>query len=140
LLSFVEGNGATSVDFSPVRGGPRNHSLKPHPEQRAQAKDAIEQLVTLKQDGARVETPVARLHRMIPFLFPEENDPDVVVASTLSGNATHCVAPLRDMHICPSGNVRFCSTLPAISSLKQMSLGDLARGSWRTDMPDGDLL
>ena len=124
LVDWAVANGATSIDFSPVRDGtPEVQSvLWIHRSDDKSLHEAVARLLELKRNGAPIETEDSKISSW-PAHFRGE---------TVVPTMAPCRVGLRNYCILPDGRVRTCWMYPDIgsvvcSSAREIWEGDTAR-------------
>jgi radical SAM protein with 4Fe4S-binding SPASM domain len=120
LVDWAKRVGATTIDFSPVRLRTVDTELWIRQESDLKMlRQIVETLITMKQDGAPIETSNERLRT-----YPEH-----FLGKKIHPSVSPCRVALRNYHIMPNGDVSTCWFYPIIGNVKKHS----ARDIWHCD-------
>ncbi len=118
LVEWVQTVGASTIDFNVVK--PWTAEVKSQlwirdPVEQRELQTVVERLITLKQQGAPIETSPLKLRSFVDH-FQEK---------TVNHGVLPCRIGLRDYHIQANGNVQTCGLYPTLGNVKQHSAQEI---------------
>ncbi|HUQ35683.1 MAG TPA: radical SAM protein [Aestuariivirga sp.] len=122
IVNWARRQGATSIDFSPVRLW-RKEDIDAlwvsTQEQQSSLKEQIDDVIKMQANGGPIETSKNKLES-IPSHFAGEE---------VQHGAVKCRSALRDFLIHPNGDVIVCSCFPVVGNLREQSAKSIWKGT-----------
>jgi len=120
MVEFTQRVGANSISFQPIT--PETHEgqteLWIKPDQFSELKGVIDELLSLKRQGAPILNPEMQL-KLVPAHFHNELSPIPL---------RPCKIGLRNLHITSNGDVKLCLEYPPIGNIRELKAKDIWRG------------